>query len=161
MCLKEIGLCVWNMITILGSIVNVSWGWIYTAYGHFSEHKILYSLIMKKIFICALKFIRKMAMALVWIYKTSCTHCMFYILGEVGYSEKSAHLSPYSFNMGFLVSANFWLNWVTHMHSIGHHPLYNGEYNESIYDWFEEWYSLKSLSRNYSMVYSLQVAKLR
>ena len=85
MCLKEILDYAQNMLTILGSIVNITGG---DMYDHFKNFKIV-TLIMNKIFICAQKIMRKIATATVWISKSSFTSCMFHILPQVG-AEKSA-----------------------------------------------------------------------
>ena len=61
-CLKEIGLCAQNMLTFLGSIVNIIDG---DLYDHLYMSMKIFTLIMDKIFIRALKSIRKVATALI------------------------------------------------------------------------------------------------
>ena len=65
MCLKEIEIRAQNMITILGTIVNITnWGDLYD--DHLMNTK-TFTLITSKIFIRAPIFLRKVAMALIWI----------------------------------------------------------------------------------------------
>ena len=63
MCLKGIGIRVQILITILSSIVNIIRG------GHYDHLMIIriLTLIMNKIFIWALKIMRKVVTALTWI----------------------------------------------------------------------------------------------
>ena len=70
---KEIELCAQNMITILGSIVNlfvVGWGGGNGLYEHKNDHLTstkIFTLLMNGIFIQALKIMRKVATASIWI----------------------------------------------------------------------------------------------
>ena len=70
MCLKEIGLCAKNIIIIPCSII-IFWR------GPIFDH--LMSMILS-----TLKTMRKVAMALIWIFKPFHYNRVFHILGEVG-----------------------------------------------------------------------------
>ena len=79
MSLKEIGMCAQNVITFLGSIVNIIEG---DLYGHLMSTRV-FTFIKNQMFVCALKFMRKVAMALIWICEPCFTNHVFHILGEV------------------------------------------------------------------------------
>lgn len=61
-------------------------------YAHLTRMSI-FTLTMNKISIRAPNFTREMAKALIWIFQSSRTNCVSYIL-KVGYMEKNVHLGP-------------------------------------------------------------------
>ena len=92
-CLKEAGLRAHNMITVLNSIININFfGGGYT-YDHLISTRIFTS-IMNKTFIWALKIMKKVAMALIWICSPSHTNRMFSYPPRSGIWENSNQLRP-------------------------------------------------------------------
>lgn len=89
---EETGLHAQNMITIIGSIVNIikrDW------YEHSMKTQIIILIIKNKIkFIYSLKITRKVATAFICNCKLSCTKWVVPILGEVGLLGNSNHVGP-------------------------------------------------------------------
>ena len=89
---KKIGLGVQNMLTILSSIVKMIGG----HYDHLTSTRI-HNLIMNKIFMWALKLIRKSQRT--WFgFANHVTNCMFRLLEEVG-AEKSIRMTHIYLNL--------------------------------------------------------------